>query len=127
LVRTLSGELVPPAEYVKAQPHPDYIAFAARLRQLGTGRHADRAGDVLLLAHNGGAQAAADRYYFASLYRSWHGSPSRQDSEIPFIVAHQLRSSAELCDLVGKSLGSEPKLSQVAPLLLRLRSGGSAR
>jgi hypothetical protein len=125
LVRTLAGDLVPPADYLKAHPRPNYVAFASRLHELGTGRHGERAGDVLLLARNGDARSVADRYYFASLYRSWHGSPSRRDSEIPLIVAHQLRTSAKLCDLVGKSLGNEPKLSQVAPLLLRLRSGRS--
>ncbi len=122
LVHSLDGTQVPPSEYLQAYPHPTYVALASRLRDLGTGPHGDRAGDVVLVANNGNRSAAADRFYFASLYRSWHGSPSRQDSEVPFIVAHSGRSREDLCRLVQDAWGSDPKLSSVAKVLLRLRS-----
>ena len=83
----------------------------------------ERAGDVVLLAHNGDRQRPEDRYYFAHEYRSWHGSPSRGDSELPFIVAHRRRSPAALASLVRDALGPDPAPTQdrVAEVLLALR------
>ncbi|HKY41403.1 MAG TPA: hypothetical protein VJN18_35965 [Polyangiaceae bacterium] len=52
----------------------------------------------MLIANNGNRDIPDERYYFASRYRSWHVSPSRQDSEIPFIVANQ-KLEAPTCSL----------------------------
>ena len=54
----------------------------------------------------------------------WHGSPSRQDSEVPLIVAHPRKSTAELHALVAKVLGDHPHAERVAELLYRLRRSG---
>jgi hypothetical protein len=60
------------------------------------------------------------RYYFAGLYHSWHGSPSRQDSEVPLVVAHPRRSTAELAELTRRALGKTPGHADVAKLLLEV-------
>ncbi len=110
-------------DYLRDYPHPDYVSFASRLRDLAVGPRGERAGDVLLLAHNGDRQRPEDRYYFAHEYRSWHGSPSRGDSELPFIVAHRHRSPGALASLVREALGPEraPTQDRVADVLLALR------
>ena len=63
-----------------------------------------------------------ERYYFASPYRSWHGSPSRMDSEIPFIVASPRFSSQQIKERVASVLGPQPRQQKVADVLLDLRS-----
>jgi hypothetical protein len=68
------GKLQPVSEYLRAHPHPTYVAFEPRLRELAAGRFGERAGDVLLIAHNGDVDHPDARYYFAGLYHSWHGS-----------------------------------------------------
>jgi len=116
-----SDELVPVEAFLRTHPHPQYVALASRLRDLGQGPHGNRAGDIVLVARNGDVETADERYYFASKYRSWHGSPSRQDSEVPLIVAHPHRTAAELCGTVRGVLGDAPGIDRVTPLLLRLR------
>ena len=67
---------------------------------LAVGHHGERAGDVLLVAHDGDVANPRLRYYFSKAYRSWHGSPSRTDSDVPLIVAnrgHRARTSARRC------------------------------
>lgn len=115
-----AGEVVSVEAYLKAHPEPRYMAVAARLRDLAMGPHGERAGDVLLLAHNGDRAGAAERYYFASVYRSWHGSPSRRDSEVPLILARRDRRGGELGALVREVLGDTPRQQKVTDLLLRL-------
>jgi hypothetical protein len=100
------GKLEPLSSYLARHPHPTYIAFEARLKDLAVGRYGERAGDILLLAHSGDVERAEDRYYFASLYHSWHGSPSRRDSELPFIVAHPRHTSIELAEVTQRLLGT---------------------
>lgn len=118
------GRLVPIERYLADHPRPHYVELAARLRDLGRGPRGERAGDVVLIAHNGDRDEPAGRYYFAGQYHSWHGSPSRRDSELPLVVAHPGRSAAELGRLTGEAL-SETRLQQaLTPLLLRLRSAG---
>lgn len=117
------GRTVPVEAYLKEHPHPTYVDVLSRLRDLGVGSHGERAGDVLLLAHNGDRDDVRQRYYFADLYRSWHGSPSRKDSEIPLIVAHAHHASAELGAQVARVLGGEPHQQKVTDLLLALRQG----
>ena len=121
------GKTVPVGEYLKEHPHPTYIATEERLRDLAVGPRGERAGDVMLVAHNGDRSTPDERYYFASLYRSWHGSPSRQDSEIPFIVAHPTETSEALRARVQRVLGSMPRQNKVTDVLLELRQGTPAK
>ena len=119
-VYTGSGTLVPLAKYMAEHPRATYVAVDSRLRDLAVGPHGERAGDVLLIANNGNVERQEDRYYFAGLYYSWHGSPSRQDSEVPFIVAHPRRTTAELAELTRRTLGDTPTHADVAKLLLEV-------
>ncbi|HJQ83207.1 MAG TPA: alkaline phosphatase family protein [Candidatus Binatia bacterium] len=116
-----NGRLEPVATYLRRHPHPAYVDLDARLRDLAVGPHGERAGDVLLIAHNGDRKRAEDRYYFASRYRSWHGSPSATDSRIPLIVAHPRRSTAEIRTLVAGALGARPYQQKLTDVLLALR------
>jgi hypothetical protein len=113
-------------EHLRAHPHPSYIAFASRLRDLAVGPHGERAGDVLLVANNGDRERVEDRYYFATPYHSWHGSPSVQDSRIPLMVAHPKRRTAELQTIVRPFLGRDPRAQDVGALLIGLREGKAA-
>ena len=119
-----SGKTMPLADYLQAHPHPTYVAMEERLRDLAVGVRGERAGDILLLAHDGDRAKPDERFYFAGRYHSWHGSPSRKDSEIPFIVANPKRSSASLRAQVNRILGAEPHRQQkVTDVLLELREG----
>jgi hypothetical protein len=115
------GKTMPVDEYLALHPHPTYIATEKRLHDLAVGLHGERAGDVMLIAHNGDRAEKDERFYFASLYRSWHGSPSRQDSEIPFIVAHPGKSASAIKARVDKILGPEPRQQKVGEVLVDLR------
>ena len=106
--------------YLAAHPELPYVAAEARLRELAVGPVGDRAGDILLLSRSAAAERPEDRYYFSGTYHSWHGSPSRRDSEVPLIVAHRGRSSEQLRRLVSDALGDEPRLQAVGQLLLTL-------
>jgi hypothetical protein len=117
------GRLVSLERYLRAHPRPAYVDLPERLRDLGAGPHGERAGDVILLAHSGDRERPEERYYFASRYRSWHGSPSRRDSEIPLIVAHPDRTTAQLGGLVQQALGDRPSQQKLTDLLLLLREG----
>ena len=118
------GKTVPVPEWLKEHPHPTYVLVDARLRDLAVGPHGERAGDVMLIAHNGDRETADDRFYFAARYRSWHGSPSRQDSEVPLIVGHPGIAAADLGAKVRRAMGPEPRQNKVTDLLLDLRYGG---
>lgn len=82
----------------------------------------ERAGDLLLLAHNGDRDKPAERYYFAAPYQSWHGSPSKQDSELPFIVASSTHTSAAIGAWVTHVLGDRPFQQKTTDVLLGLRA-----
>lgn len=114
------GRTEPLAEHLTAHPRASYVATASRLDDLATGPRGHRAGDLLLLARNGDEATEATRYYFAALYRSWHGSPSRADSEVPLVVAHPGRSRGELQTLVHRILGDEPRQADVARVIYAL-------
>lgn len=120
-----NGRSVPVAAYLRAHPHPTYVDLDARLRDLAVGPHGERAGDVLLIAHNGDRTRPEDRYYFASLYRSWHGSPARKDSEIPLIVAHPALPAATVAAVVRDTIGGRPRQQRIADVLLALRQPAS--
>ncbi len=113
---------VPVATYIQEHPHPTYIELEARLNDLAAGTRGERAGDIMLLAHNGDRDIPDERYYFADLYRSWHGSPSRQDSEVPFIVASPRVSAEHIRARVSAVLGAHPRQQKVADVLLDLRA-----
>ncbi|HEY5243229.1 MAG TPA: alkaline phosphatase family protein [Polyangiaceae bacterium] len=121
------GKTVPVEKYLAEHPHPTYVDVAARLRDLGEGPHGERAGDIILLAHNGDRDVPAERYYFAEPYHSWHGSPSRQDSELPLIVSQPASSTDVLGGLVRRALGDHPHQQKVTDLLLELRRQPSGR
>jgi hypothetical protein len=109
------------ADYLEAHPHPTYVAVARRMAALAAGPHGERAGDILLLAHNGDRATAEERFYFATPYRSWHGSPSKLDSEIPLIVAHPGRTRAAIGAFVKPILGDRPFQQKIADIVLALR------
>ncbi len=117
------GKTVPVDAYLKEHPHPTYVSVEPRLHDLAVGVHGERAGDILLLAHNGDRDNPLDRFYFAAPYRSWHGSPSKQDSEIPLIVASPLHASANIGAWVKSVLGDRPFQQKVTDVLLGLRAG----
>lgn len=121
------GETEPLDAYLETHPHPTYVAFASRLRDLAVGPHGERAGDVLLVAHNGDRDRPEERFYFATPYHSWHGSPSQQDSRIPLIIAHPDKSSVELEALVRPYLGAHPRAQDVGKLLVGLRYVAKSR
>jgi hypothetical protein len=62
-----------------------------------------------------------DPYYFAGQYHSWHGSPSRMDSEVPFIVSRAHADAAKIGALVRALIGEHPRLQKVSDVILRLR------
>jgi hypothetical protein len=115
------GRLVPVEEHLTRSPQPGYVALAPRLRDLAVGPRGGRAGDVLLIASGTHRDDIGDRYYFSSEYRSWHGSPSRLDSEVPLIVAHPRGSAGEIAAIVRDVLGGDPTQQAVGDLLVRLR------
>jgi hypothetical protein len=117
------GKLAPVRHYLARNPQPRYVAFEERLRELGVGRAGERAGDVLLIANNASRDRPKQRYYFSSPLRSWHGSPSRKDSEIPLIVAHPAHSSEQIGARVREILGPEGRQHEIAKLLIDLRYG----
>ncbi len=110
-------------DFLREHPRTTYVDLAPRLRDLAVGPLGERAGDVLLLAHNGDRERPEERYYFAHEYRSWHGSPSRADSDLPLVVAHRGRSSSELAAITRRALGGAPHPTQdkVTDLMLALR------
>ncbi len=115
------GRTVPVEDYLREHRHPTYINAPERLRQLAVGPHGERAGDIMLLAHFGDVDTKEQRFYFAHEYRSWHGSPSRSDSEIPLIVANHGVPRDEVAARVKAVLGDEPYQMKVAALLMSLR------
>lgn len=118
-----NGETQPIADYLEAHPHPNYVRVSARIQELARGPYGDRAGDVILIAHNGDRDDPNERYYFASLYQSWHGSPSHRDSDIPLIVAHRDKSRGELKASVDEVFGGLTSQRLIGDLLVRLRGG----
>ena len=102
------GKTIPIDDYLHDHPHPTYVRFAERMRDLAVGVRGERAGDVILIAHNGDRALREDRFYFARLYNSWHGSPSKDDSEIPLIVANHRHGAATIGAWVRAQLGPRP-------------------
>lgn len=105
--------------YLERHQRPDLLRLEARMRGLAAGPYGHRAGDVLLLARSGMEVPIENRFYFSGPYRSWHGSPTRQDSHVPLIVAHPGRSGAELKRWADDVIGAEPSHLHVVPLVLK--------
>jgi hypothetical protein len=116
-----AGKLVSIESYLAAHPHPTYVDFASRLHELGVGPHGERAGDVLLVAHNGDRATPAERYYFAPPYHSWHGSASKKDSDVPLIVSREGATTDAIRTFVQHTLGEHPHQQKITDLLLALR------
>ncbi len=116
------GRTQPIDDYLKEHPHPTYIDAAKRFEELAVGVHGERAGDILLLAHNGDRENIEQRYYFAAPYHSWHGSPSKRDSEIPLIVANPRHDAAKINAWVTPILGDRPYQRKITDLVLGLRA-----
>jgi hypothetical protein len=112
--------LVPVDAYLAANPRPDLVDLEARLRDLGEGRFGHRAGDVLVLSRYRMIDPIDQRFYFSANYRSWHGSPSLQDSEILFVLAHPTISGQELRQRIRDAIGDSPSQLDATPLLLDL-------
>ncbi|HYO69403.1 MAG TPA: alkaline phosphatase family protein [Archangium sp.] len=112
--------LVPPRECLTAHPRPDLLNLAERMEGLGAGPLGHRAGDVLLLTRTGLERPLSERYYFANHYRSWHGSPSAQDSLVTFVVARRGETGAQVRARVEPVVGPQPSLLHVTPLVREL-------
>ncbi|HEU4884799.1 MAG TPA: alkaline phosphatase family protein [Longimicrobium sp.] len=112
--------LVPIAEYLAAHPRPELLDLERRLDGLGAGPYGHRAGDVLLLARTGMELPIEQRYYFSSRYHSWHGSPTRQDSEIPLLVVQAATSGAAIRARVQRAAGARIDQLSITPVILDL-------
>ncbi|CAN5781995.1 hypothetical protein BH23GEM11_BH23GEM11_04990 [soil metagenome] len=112
--------LVPVGAYLAANPRPDLVDLERRLEELGVGRYGHRSGDVMLLSRYREEDPVTERFYFSALYRSWHGSPSRQDSEILFAVARPASSGTEVRARMHAAVGETPSQLDVTPLILDL-------
>ena len=73
------------------------------------------------MARYSAADSTDSRFYFAGKYESWHGSPNRSDSEIPFIVAHPGMTTRALQELVERATGKRPWQWLIHDVLLALR------
>jgi hypothetical protein len=112
--------LVPVAEYLAAHPRPELLDLERRLEGLGVGAYGHRAGDVLLLARTGMELPIEQRFYFSSRYHSWHGSPTKQDSEIPLLVVQAATSGAAIRARVQRAAGPRVDQLSITPIILDL-------
>jgi hypothetical protein len=120
-MQAFDGErLVPVGEYLGRDPKPELFELESRLAALTSGRFGRHAGDVLLITRSGRHRPITDRFYFSSLYHSWHGSPAAHDSRIPFIVARRGASGDALRARVAAVIGAQPTQLDVTPLVLSL-------
>ncbi len=117
-----NGQTMSIDEFLHAHPHPTYIKVAERMKDLAVGRFGERAGDIMLLTHSGDRDTPDQRYYFAEPYRSWHGSPSKQDSEIPLIVAHKGHRANAIRAFVQPILGDHPFQRKITDIIMKLRT-----
>ena len=116
------GRTLPVASWLADNPRPDYVQLEERLRDLATGRHGERAGDVVLVAVNGDRDTREERFAFsAPKYRSWHGSPGKKDSNIPLIVSNAAEPAARIRARVARILGESPRQQKISDVLLALR------
>jgi len=114
------SRLVPIGEYLAANPRPELLDFEERLRGLAVGPLGHHAGDVLLMARSGVHLPIEQRFYFSEVYKSWHGSPTDQDSRIPLVVALPSGDGRALRDAVRRAVGERPTQLSITPLVLAL-------
>ena len=112
-------KLVPIYEYLWRHPRPDLIQLDKRIGWLSAGPYGDRAGDIAVLPRFTNVPIQ-HRFYFGPRYHSEHGSPSMQDSHIPFVLTCTAASGEHLQSLVKKTVNREPSQLDVVPLILRL-------
>lgn len=112
--------LVPISAYLARNTRPDLLDLERRLEGLATGPYGDRAGDVVLLTRTGLERPIEERFYFSGHYRSWHGSPTAQDSRITLLVAHAGSSGEALRARLAPVLGDSPSQLDVVPFVLEL-------
>ena len=113
-------KLVPIREYLARHPRPDLLQLEKRMNWLSVGPYGHRAGDILLLARSGLERPIEDRFYFSGPYHSWHGSPTRQDSHIPFILARKGDKGERLQAIVEAAVGKTPSQLDFVPLVRAL-------
>lgn len=111
---------VPVSEHLRRHPRPEWVAFERRLRELTEGPMAHRAGDVIIISRLAPSVPYDERTYFSGPYHSWHGSPTRQDSIVPLVVAHPQKSGAWLRRVVETELGRTRSTTAFVPLVERL-------
>lgn len=116
-------KLVPINDYLAAHPRPDLIELDRRMKWLSAGPYGNRAGDILLLSKSGLDRPIDGRFYFSGPYHSWHGSPSRQDSHIPLILAGKSETGDQLrgrMAAVTRNDPEHPSQLDVVPLVRAL-------
>jgi type I phosphodiesterase/nucleotide pyrophosphatase len=113
-------KLVPIPEYLARHPRPDLLQLEKRMNGLSAGPYGDRAGDILLLARSGLQRPIEDRFYFSGPYHSWHGSPTQQDSHIPFILARKDDKGERLQTIMDAAVGKTPSQLDFVPLVRAL-------
>lgn len=126
--QVFDGErVVPVAEYLAANPRPDLLDLERRLSWLAEGPHGHLAGDILLIARTSPDVPVDERFYLGPPYWSEHGSPHRQDSQVPLVIARAGRSVADLTAGLAGMLPAEPTQLDVAGLVLGLLGSGETR
>jgi hypothetical protein len=119
--RTFDGESTHDvASWLEAHPRESWVEVASRLRALAVGPHGHLAGDVLLLANLDPEAPEKDRTYFSAPYHSWHGSPSRRDSEIALFVTRVGAPGRRVRSLVEDALAPDRSQTRITPLVERL-------
>lgn len=113
-------KLLPIPQYLARHPRPDLLQLETRMRWLGAGPYGHRAGDVLLLARSGLERPIEERFYFSGPYHSWHGSPTMQDSHIPFILARKGDAGEKLQAIITAAMGKFPSQLDFVPLVQAL-------
>jgi len=95
------------------------------MRWLGVGPYGNRADDIVLLARSGRTIPIEQRYCFSGPYRSWHGSPSEQESHIPLVLACQGKDGKDLHGLASRASDRESTLTTRCNSLARAILGKS--
>lgn len=122
--KIFDGErLIEIADYLRQHPRPELIQLEKRMQDLASGPYGHRSGDILLLARSGVERPIEERFYFSKLYRSWHGSPTRQDSHVPFVLVKKGDSGERLRRVVTHITGENPSQLDVVPLIRSLMEG----
>jgi hypothetical protein len=89
----------PQYSLVDSLSSPKYIE--AKKRIIGM-NHEKRSGDIVLLFRDGTDEPVIDRYTSGVACKAWHGSLSRSDSFVPFIVSYPGGNRHELEPIIKK-------------------------